>query len=313
MSRALGVGQFSNFRAAASVSDVPGCVVAALFSDFPPHPFGRFPEASLSCAVGVGQDCAAAWRSPPPESSRPSSCFRSADSPPPVIVLGVGHCSISARPDFENSFPSGPFPAWKPKGVDHAPACALSGIPPWAVFVFPRSVSEATGVDHAVPLDGEDEESLPPVRGTHVGRSNSDPLRIEPELGKIGEDNVETSPSECSNVLGEDAPGAGLVDDPLVLGPEAAALPGFDPRALARVGDVLAGEAANDEIHEATPWATIEGGNVVPDRSAIQRLVFHPCHEGGRGVSVPLDITHGAIGSSEDKTNAPLETGKTGE
>ena len=45
---------------------------------------------SASLALGVGQVCAAAWRSPPPELSRPSSRFRSALSPPPVIVRGVG-------------------------------------------------------------------------------------------------------------------------------------------------------------------------------------------------------------------------------
>lgn len=54
---------------------------------------------------GVGQFVAAACRSPPPDSVRPSSCFRSADSAPPLIVRGVGHgdeieaVSTVGRPD----------------------------------------------------------------------------------------------------------------------------------------------------------------------------------------------------------------------
>jgi len=33
---------------------------------------------------------------------------------------------------------------------------------------------------------------------------------------------------------------------------------------------------------------------VRPDRSAIQGRFFHPRHEDGRCVGVPLDVTHGA-------------------
>jgi hypothetical protein len=46
----------------------------------------------VSVTVGVGQPAnnAAAWRSPPPLAVRPSSCFRSWLSAPPVTVLGVG-------------------------------------------------------------------------------------------------------------------------------------------------------------------------------------------------------------------------------
>jgi hypothetical protein len=49
-----------------------------------------------------------------------------------------------------------------------------------------------------------------------------------------------------------------------------------------------------DEIHSSMPRAAVEGLEIVPDRSTIQGLVFHPRHEACRGVSVPLDIAHGA-------------------
>jgi hypothetical protein len=57
----------------------------------------------------------------------------------------------------------------------------------------------------------------------------------------------------------------------------------------------LARITAMDDIHQATPRSAVEVGNVVPDRSAIQGRVFHPRHERGRSVGVPLDVTHSSI------------------
>jgi hypothetical protein len=72
----LGVGQLANLVALVSVSGVPRCA----------------PVLSLSSALGVGQLAnATACKSPPPLSVRPSACFRSPLSAPPVGVLGVGH------------------------------------------------------------------------------------------------------------------------------------------------------------------------------------------------------------------------------
>lgn len=70
----------------------------------------------------------------------------------------------------------------------------------------------------------------------------------------------------------------------------------------------LARVAASDDIHDATPAAAVEGGNVVPDRRRIQGRVFHPCHEGGRGEGFPFDVTHSSIsgqGDVESEFEAP--------
>jgi hypothetical protein len=45
----------------------------------------------------------------------------------------------------------------------------------------------------------------------------------------------------------------------------------------------------------AAPRSAVEACNIDPDRRAIQGLVFHPGHEGGRRVSFPLDETDSAI------------------
>lgn len=45
------------------------------------------------------------------------------------LALGLDHESTVARTLFENSLPSGPFPAWKPKGVGQVFAACASGVP----------------------------------------------------------------------------------------------------------------------------------------------------------------------------------------
>jgi hypothetical protein len=67
-----------------------------------------------------------------------------------------------------------------------------------------------------------------------------------------------------------------------------------------RDAERLAWIAAMDDIHRATPCSTVKSGNVVPDRSAIQGRIFHPRHESGCGVGVPLDITNSLIGGDGD-------------
>jgi hypothetical protein len=143
------------------------------------------------------------------------------------------------------------------------------------------------------------------VRRPDIGSAEHTPFRIEPEAGKVAEHAVKPSSDECGNVLDEHEPRSALVDDAGVLSPESRALA---VEACARAGkaDVLAREAASDEIHDSTPRASVEGADVIPDRRRIQGLVRHPCHESGRGESFPLDVTHGA-GASEGESNAQVE------
>ena len=70
--------------------------------------------------------------------------------------------------------------------------------------------------------------------------------------------------------------------------------------ALARDRERLARIARSDDVHRAAPRAAVKGGNVVPDRRSIQGRVFHPRHEDGRGVGVPLDMTHSAISGERE-------------
>jgi hypothetical protein len=74
----------------------------------------------------------------------------------------------------------------------------------------------------------------------------------------------------------------------------------FRAFALARDAERLARISACEDIHRSTPRAAIEGGNVVPQRSFIQGLVFHPRHESGRSITFPLDVTDSAIPGTGD-------------
>jgi hypothetical protein len=74
----------------------------------------------------------------------------------------------------------------------------------------------------------------------------------------------------------------------------------LDAPALARDGERLAWIARSDDVHRAAPWAAVEGGNIVPDKSLIQGRVFHPRHESGCGVGFPFDMAHSTISGDGD-------------
>nr|WP_246137483.1 hypothetical protein [Myxococcus llanfairpwllgwyngyllgogerychwyrndrobwllllantysiliogogogochensis] len=142
---------------------------------------------------------------------------------------------------------------------------------------------------------GQDEEPLALVGRSGVGCSDTNPFRIEPERGKVGEHAVEAPRTERRDVLDEDKAGSYLRDDSRVFAPQARAL-AVEASTLSSNADVLTGESPTDAIHDATPWAAVEGSNVVPDRRRIQLFLFHPGHEAGRCVCFPLDVTNSPEG-----------------
>jgi hypothetical protein len=55
--------------------------------------------------------------------------------------------------------------------------------------------------------------------------------------------------------------------------------------------DVLAREAARDDIHQAAPWLSVEGLNIVPDGEGFKASVILSGFEDLSGVFVPFDGT----------------------
>jgi hypothetical protein len=116
---------------------------------------------------------------------------------------------------------------------------------------------------------------------------------LEPPV--FGENNV-------GDVLHEHKSGSQVSDDPFGHRPQVPSI--VKPLLLSGTGERLAWEAGSEEIHASSPRCRVEGGQVRPDRSRIQGLVFHPRHEDGRCVGVPLNVTHGSAfhtGESESE------------
>jgi len=133
---------------------------------------------------------------------------------------------------------------------------------------------------------------LPFVRGTNVGCGEQTPFRIEPEVGKVGEDVRQPCPNKSGDVLQEHVSRCHVTDDPSDGRPEPPVI--VNAFALTCSGERLAREAGSDEIHSSTPRCAIKGCEIVPYRRCIQSLLLHPRHENGRCVAVPLNTTNGS-------------------
>ncbi len=76
--------------------------------------------------------------------------------------------------------------------------------------------------------------------------------------------------------------------------------------APAREAERLAGITGSEDMNAPAPRSSVEGFEIIPDRSCTQRLVDHPRHESGRGETVSLDITNSSI-SGFGNVNAKVE------
>lgn len=184
----------------------------------------------------------------------------------------------------------GRLPSWA-HGVAHILAASVSVVP----LCLPLSVEYAAAPEEALSFAvavGQREQSLALVRRADLGRAEQAPLRIEPELGKVGKHLGEPKAKVPGDVLDEGERRAALVDDASHFGPEVAFVALSEP--LAGDAEWLTRVARSDEIHSATPCPAVEGSEIVGDRSAIQLRRRHPGHEDGCGEAVPLDVAHGA-------------------
>jgi hypothetical protein len=50
----------------------------------------------------------------------------------------------------------------------------------------------------------------------------------------------------------------------------------------------LARDAANEAIHEAAPWAAVEGSGIAPHSGISQETLAHRCHQVRDGERFPL-------------------------
>lgn len=98
--------------------------------------------------------------------------------------------------------------------------------------------------------------------------------------------------NKLRDVFQQHPSGSHVSDDPADVWPEPAII--VNSCVLPGSGEGLAGETGNDDIHSSTPRCAVEGADVIPHRSLIQPRFFHPRHEDGRRVSIPLNTTNGS-------------------
>jgi len=162
-----------------------------------------------------------------------------------------------------------------------------------------RVPEQARGVGQLVVLAvREDEESLALVRRADFRRCEEARRNAVAHADQSAGDFGETEAAMMGDVFEEHEGRFDLSNDPRDVGPEVPRV--IRAPAFARDGKRLARIARSDDVHRAAPRAAVEAGNVVPDRRAIQRRLFHPCHENGRGVGFPFDMAHSSISGQGD-------------
>jgi len=162
-----------------------------------------------------------------------------------------------------------------------------------------RVPEQARGVGQLVSLAaGEDEEPLAFVRRPDFRRREEACRKAVAHVDQSSGDFGKAEAEMMGDILEEHEGRFDHADDPGDMRPEVTRVVRSTP--LACNGKRLARIARSDDVHRAAPRAAVEGSNVVPDRRRIQGRVFHPRHENGRGVGVPLDMTHSAISGTRE-------------
>jgi hypothetical protein len=139
----------------------------------------------------------------------------------------------------------------------------------------------------------QNEQPLPAVWRADFSRREQSFRNAEAQIFQLASDLAISEVEMIGDVFEEDPFGSAFRDD---LGNMRPQMPGIvSAKALSGDAERLARIARREAIHDATPLPAIEAGNVIPDRRLIQGRLFHSRHEDGRGVGVPLDVTHSTV------------------
>ena len=114
------------------------------------------------------------------------------------------------------------------------------------VGTFAHPAAEPSFQSRAVGV-GHDPDAIPPVRCANGGSGYAMPLRIIPERREAPEHRFQSARSKGTDVFGDDVARAEFADEPVELKPETRARP-FEARAFTGEADVLAGEAAANDV-----------------------------------------------------------------
>jgi hypothetical protein len=135
---------------------------------------------------------------------------------------------------------------------------------------------------------GKYPDPVPMMGSTGVASAHNSPSRVIPQSGKVSNDSKSAPKSKVWRVFHEDEAGSSFANDSGHLFPESASRT-FEARLGPRRADVLAREAASDDIHHSTPRLAVEGSDIVPHGEGFEASIVLSGHEDTAGVVIDFD------------------------
>jgi hypothetical protein len=160
------------------------------------------------------------------------------------------------------------------------------------------------GVSHA---DRKESEAF--VRSANFRRTKESRRNSITQCSYLGSDNIKPKGKVPFHVFDCDEARSDLFNNPSAMRPKVSWI--VCSTTASGVTERLARIARCDAIHDSAPRSAVEGCDIVPNRSRIQGLLFHLCHDSGRGVAFPLDVTNGSVVVAE-KVEGELEPADAG-
>ena len=171
---------------------------------------------------------------------------------------------------------------------------------------FSRSV--AVGVGH-------NKDSVTEVRGTNGGSGYAVPLRVIPALGQVSENSAKPPPKQCWYVLHKHDSRSYHANEAVKLTPQSASA-SLDSDSLACNGDVLAREAACDEVDVGQGGNASHvsiSGNIGPmlfeDSSAELIYLYLPCDRPSCPFEAQVHASHAGEEGAEGRHSPYLPLG----
>jgi len=137
--------------------------------------------------------------------------------------------------------------------------------------------------------DGHDEQSLAPHGISGFGRAENSCRNAVAQSFQCRDDGLELSVRVPRDVLAEDKTRPALIGDAADLGGEEPLTIGSGT--LSGDAVVLAGVARSEDMNSSTPWSSVEGSHVRPDRSRMKPPRFHARDQACGGCGFPLHVT----------------------
>jgi hypothetical protein len=170
----------------------------------------------------------------------------------------------------------------------------------------PRSA--VPGVGHA-----ENEEPLSLVRSPDFRRRKEARRSAIAHALKLSDDFVSSKRQMTGDVFEEDTSRGDFSDDSGGVRPEVARIIGPEP--LAGGGEGLAGISRNEEIHDSSEGAAVEGSKIRPDRARSQAAFFHARSQDAAGIGFDLhcnDRSSASASSAESGLDAEVKAASSG-